>query len=520
MEHALGNETPLPAQQVSQADDAAAAPAPSETLREATLVGVRWVALARVIAEVMLLASTVVLARLLPPAAFGHAAVALIFTSLAGMLIVGVAAPLLIQRPQITRAECEASALLGILLGAAFTGATVLGAPLIATPVFGSETAHLVQLASVGFLISGLSAAPQALLQRHLRFRRLSGIEIVATVLGTTLSIGLALAGAGAGAIVAGALAGLAVWSAGSLLATPFVAPRWHRREIAEVARFGAMAAMSGLAALTYSNIDYAIVGARLSPAALGLYWRAYQLGAEYQGKISVVMLRLAFPVYSRSTDIDQLRRLRKRIVRAHATIIFPLLAILIATAPELIPFVYGQAWRAAVVPTQILAAVGMMAAVLTGIGQLMFALGELRRMVILSWISVALYATTIYLVAPLGLTAVCIADACLYFALLISSHYFLAQRQAGIPLRSLWGEVGPALAATALILAICGPLAGLLHRDGLAAPLLVLAVTAVALPSYLLAIRVLSRAAWEDVRLLRSRVLPGRRGAAEAAAM
>lgn len=485
-------------------------PAPGE-LQDATLVGARWVVIARVVAELLLLGSTVVLARLLKPAAFGHAAIALIFTALAGTLISGVAGPLLIQRARLTSAYCEATVLLGAGLGVAFALATFLAAPVLATPLFGHETAGLIQLASTGFVLTGVAVAPQALLQRQLRFRRLSQIEIAGTVLGTAASIAFVLAGFGASAIVLGALIGIGVSSGGALISVTPVRPRWHRQELGEVARFGAMASMSALAALTYSNIDYAILGARLNAGALGLYWRAYQLGAEYQGKISVVMLRLAFPVYSRSADHDQLKRMRRRIVRVHATVIFPLLGILIATAPELIPFVYGSAWRGAVLPTQILAGVGMMAAVLTGIGQLMYAIGELRRMMVLSWVSVVVYATTIYLVAPHGITAVCIADACLYFALLISSHYFLASKQAGIPLRSLWEEVGPALAATAVLLAVCAPLASLLHQSQVAAPVVVTVAAAVALPVYLLVIRRLSRNAWDDVRLLRSHVVRAR---------
>lgn len=482
-------------------------PAASD-LREATLAGARSVFLARLVVEVLLLGSTVALARLLGPAELGRAVIALIVPALASSIVVGVSSQLLIQRPVLTDAHSEAAAWLGVVLGLAFTVGTFLTAALVARPLFGAQTARLVELVSPAFLILGVAAAPQALLQRRLAFRRLSQIEIVTSVLATATSVALAVAGLGATALVVGALVGLAGATALMLAAAPMVLPRRHGGEIRELLRYGIPTSASALAAIAYSNIDYAILGARLGATDLGLYWRAYQLGAEYQGKISIVMLRIAFPVYSRSLDLAHLRRMRRRIVRLHATVIFPLLGLLIVVAPNLVPFVYGEQWRGAVVPTQILAGVGMMAAVLTGIGQLMFALGEVRRLMWLSWISVAVYATTIFFVAPYGVRAVCIADAGLYFVLLMSSSYLLGSRQAGIPMRSLWEEVGPALAATAGLVAVGGPLSVGLNRAGLWAPAVVTIVTAVVIPIYLVAIRWLSASSWADLQLLRSRVM------------
>jgi hypothetical protein len=55
---------------------------------------------------------------------------------------------------------------------------------------------------------------------------------------------------------------------------------------------------------LTEANADYLILAARLHPAQVGFYWRAFQLGVCYQDKISGIMLRTAFP------DLCALRRL------------------------------------------------------------------------------------------------------------------------------------------------------------------------------------------------------------------
>ena len=136
-------------------------------------------------------------------------------------------------------------------------------------------------------------------------------------------------------------------------------------------------AAFAGLVAVAFTNANYVIVAMRFSATTAGLYWRGFQLGVAYQEKISGIMMRVAFPVYSRTGDRDSLRDLHRRATRLHATALFPLLAIVVVTAPVLVPFLFGPAWEGAVLPAQLLAFAGMMAAVLTGYPQVMLAIGQ-----------------------------------------------------------------------------------------------------------------------------------------------
>jgi O-antigen/teichoic acid export membrane protein len=45
-----------------------------------------------------------------------------------------------------------------------------------------------------------------------------------------------------------------------------------------------------------FSNVDYAIIGARLGALQTGLYFRAYTLAVESQSKLGIVMNRVGFP--------------------------------------------------------------------------------------------------------------------------------------------------------------------------------------------------------------------------------
>ena len=94
-------------------------------LRAASISGVRWVSLARLVAEVLALGSTVVLARLIPPAEFGHAAVALGFAAIAlGISWLGFGTPL-IQMPSIEREDVEVATFLSVGTGLILMIATI-----------------------------------------------------------------------------------------------------------------------------------------------------------------------------------------------------------------------------------------------------------------------------------------------------------------------------------------------------------------------------------------------------------
>lgn len=477
-------------------------------LREAALAGVRWMTIAKVASEVVLLGSTVVLARLISPADFGLAAIALIVTALATVLTGESFGTPLVQRKEVRSAHVRAAMTMSLTFGAALATLTFLLAPL-ADPLFGDGTASLIRLMAPAFLIASVSVVPHALLQRELDFRRLSSIEICHRIGGAAVSMGLAIGGLNAEAILLGSLAGAALSSVLLVFAARPPLPGLDRGAMRDIASFGVPAGLSGLLRAVNRNVDYAIIGARLGAAQVGLYWRAYQFGVEYQSKISSIMMRVALPVYSRAASIEDMRVLRARIVRVHATILFPLLALLIVLAPEGLPWLLGEPWRPAVLPTQILAVGGMTAAVMTGLGPLMLALGKPKALLYWNLCAATAYGLMVYLVAPLGLVEVCVAVVAMRITTLVIAQRVLLQGLAGIPMRSLLHDAGPAVVASVALLGVCFPLTAALVAAGIPTLVLCCLVGAAGTAAYALTLRTLFAATWADVMLLASRVLP-----------
>jgi O-antigen/teichoic acid export membrane protein len=493
---------------VPEPEDSSAALAPAE-LQRAALQGARPVLLARGVSEAVSFAAALALARLVSPSEYGHAVVALVVVTLALALTRhGLSAPL-VQFPRLERSHLESAALLGIVLGGALTVGTALLAPVAFGPLFGERTAALIRLASPAFLLSGLATGPYAIVQRRLDFRRTALVETGSLVVGAVTAVAAAAAGLGATAVVLGALVGLAAASALWLLSARPVRPRWNRAAVRDVATFGLASGGAALAYEGFLNVDYAILAARVSPARVGFYWRAWQLGVGYQAKLSGLMLAVGFPVYARTRNLEELRRVRDRLARLNAIVLFPLLALLVAVAPVLVPTFFGARWSPAVRPTQILALAGMCLVAGTGIAPMLFAAGKPRAQLWLNVGGLVAYAALIGGLATARLTILCAAIAVFHVAWL-GCQWAVARHEVDLPLRSLWNDLAPALAGSLVLLAVTYPLVRVLQDALPAGPILAVAA-GVAAVLYLATLRALYPEALVDLRLVTRQVLLGR---------
>ncbi len=477
-------------------------------LKEATLTGLRWVTAARIAAETLTFAGALVLARLVPPAEFGRAAVAIVAINIAAILTFEGLGSALVQLQLLRPAHLEGVALAGPVLGAAATVLVAALAGLLGPYVFDHETVALTQLASLAFVLAGLGVVPRAQLQRELDFRRLSIIEIAALVPGSVIAVGLAISGLDGEAIVLGLLATSATTAALFTVSAPWVRPRWRPGELREVLSFGTLSFAASLSHGLYRNVDYLILGAKLSAAQVGFYYRAFQLGVDYQRKISGIVARISFPVYSRSASMHDMRAMRHRIVRLHTALIVPALIGFVALAPVLVPFMFGPQWEPAVVPAQLLALAGLASPIVAGLGPLMLAAGRPGPLLRFNLGALAGYATVIFLAAPYGIVVVCLATIGVNVVKVVLVQLILVRGVLGIPATAAWQESAPALAAGGAMAIVAFALVSWLDGAGVLAPVVLLVVPLIAAPVYLLALRLISPAAWADVELVWRRVV------------
>jgi O-antigen/teichoic acid export membrane protein len=482
-----------------------------EELKTATLSGARWIGMSRIVAEVLGLATTVGLARLISPAEYGTAVVVLILPMLATILTFEGFGAFIVQARTCTREHVGSAVLMSILSGLLLTILVFVLAPLTADHIFGEGTSALAQMCAPIFLITSFAAVPRALLQRRLDWKWLNMSELVQLIASSVVSLALAVAGLGSEALILGALAGCAVVSVMLLAVARSGGPRWHRESASAIVRFGTSASVSGLTATLQSNVTFLILAGRATPAQVGLFWRAFQVGVTYQSKISNITYKVAKPVLTRAARIEDLREMRSRLLRINTILIFPLLALLVVLAPDLVPWVFGPEWSGAVVPTQVLAVVGAWTILLDALDPPIMAIGRPGSLAIFNIAMLVVTAATAWFTAPMSITAVAVGMAISQAVLLLGGQFFLLRRLVGVPMRESLTELGPALACSGFLV-----LAALPAAEFLRAPLgpfaLTVLVSSLGLGIYAATLRVVSPSAWRDLVTLFARVLGAKR--------
>lgn len=499
---------PAEAPSSGDAPDGANASMSNEQVREATFRGVRWFGLSSAIVQIVNVGAAVVLARLISPADFGRLAVALVVSEFSLMTANETIGTPIVQRSDITREHLEGATLLAIMLGLGLGLLTLFAVPLVTTPVFGARTSDLFRLFAPQFVITGLMIVPQARLQRDLRFRRIGLSETIGLVVGAAVSVALAIAGLGAAAYVLGMLINVLIMAAGYISGGRPVMPRWRPKQMRELLGFGLSAAAAGFAGVTYRNADYMILGARLPSVIVGFYYRAFTLGVEYERRLSGIVARIAFPVYTRTEDPERRLALRLRIVRVNVVLVYPMLALFIGLAPTLMPWLFGPHWIPAVLPAQILAVAGMASCVRNLHGPTVLAAGRPKALFVFCCAETVAYAATVWVAASYGLTVVCVAVSGFQVVSLSIAYTVLLRKAVDMPRTQIFRDLGPAVLASTPLLLIAMAI-----RKGLEGQVPVLALLILASAAgggvYLLALRVLSKEAWNDIVLLANRVLP-----------
>ncbi len=482
-------------------------------LTEATASGLRWITLARVGTELLLLGSMVVLARLIPPSAFGMFAIAVIVQELAITVPSEGVGTALVQRKSIERMHLQGGFALALLLGAGLALVTVLLSFVVVRPVFGDETADLVLLSTPWFLLGAVLALPLSVLRRKLEFRLLSILDVTQSAVRSATSIVLAaVVGLDATALVLGGLAGMLAVIVLALIFAPVPLPRWRTQAARDLLGYGGPASLATLCWAGFRNGDYAIVGAKLGPAQAGFYWRGYQLAVEYQRKISQVMTSVAFPVLARTAGSEEMFALRGRMVRLLTITLFPLLVLLILLAPVAVPFIFGPAWEPAVLPTQILAGAGAATVVIDAVGTVFMAQGRARALLGYGIAHFVVYIGAVLFAAKWGLAGVSIAAVSTHTVFLVIAYKMLLKGRSESTLRFLWNDIAAATVSCAALLGAALPVDLAFRESG--APVLVEMATVCLLGgcAYLVALRFWFPDGWQDLLSLVRRVLPTRR--------
>lgn len=320
----------------------------------------------------------IVLARLLPPSDFGLIGLAMIVIGFGQIFVNLGLGPALIHKQNISERHIRVVFTTSLIAGIILMILVFTSAPLVAVIFNNENVIPVVKVLSVIFVIAGFQVPSQAILKKELDFRNIFYVSFGKSILYGIVSIALALFGFGVWSLVIGSIIQRLISLLGSYwYIRHSLKPLFAQKEILDLAHFGSGMTLNGIFNYFALKGDYFMIGRILGTEALGLYTKAYNLMQAPTSQFVSVLSDVLFPTASKiQSDSDRVRSVFLKTMQVIAFVTIPFCSLMILIAPEFIVGLYGENWKGAVVPFQILGGFGVFRAMYNAGGSFLRAKG------------------------------------------------------------------------------------------------------------------------------------------------
>jgi O-antigen/teichoic acid export membrane protein len=384
------------------------------SLARAINSGVSWNLVVSLLGQVVNVAVTLGLSRLLLPKDYGLMAIALSVSGITETLAAVGSTAAVTQRSKLTDQfltgvvivlMCSATVFLGLILWLAPPLARFYGQP---------ELRHLLYALALIIPLSLLQAIPVAVLQRKMLFSKLSFIMFSGTVLSGGVALYLAYLGFSWQALVVKVLLyQLVLTTSFCLIGWPAFRWRPSLPEIKDLLRYGIPESLTQFVVVLGRRADDILIGKWIGSTALGIYSMAYSLYLWPIANIKSRIAQVVFPALTKiQHDPQQIRFYYLRLVALSANIGYPVIFGFLATGDLLVGSVMGEKWSG-IIPLLRLLGVASLFEICISPGVVYQALGRTGLYLKNILITRGLNLAGITMALPFGLQAVGLSIVC-----------------------------------------------------------------------------------------------------------
>lgn len=417
-----------------------------------------WSAAVKVGFQVITWVMTLAVIRVLSPDDYGLMALSMVCINLlAGFCNLGLG-DALVQREHAPKPLVASVFGLLLLISVALTGLMSMAAYPIATWYDEPRLVDLLQVASLGFLLNGLTTIPRMHLVKSLRVRPMFVMEFSSGLAGSVAVIVLAYLGYGVWALMAGWLLGTLVRAAGfAVLAREYwVWPSFRFALVRPLLPYGAFRTLDYLAWMSLTSADVLVIGWWLGPADLGLYSVALNFAGMPLNKIAPIVNSVAFPAFALvQGNRSEAQSYALKAMRLMAMVAVPVFFGISAIAPEIVDLVFGPQWTAAIPMLALLALAMTFRAILLVVPNFLQGIGDARAGFWCTLSGAVLFPPAFIIGAAWGVEGVCYA-LLLGHPVVFGINAWIAARWGGLDLSALLlTPLRPMAAGVAMVLAV-----------------------------------------------------------------
>lgn len=329
----------------------------NDSLKKSVMSGVKWLAISKIIIQLLRWGSTFWVIRQLNPNDYGIMAIAEIVISILVAINYLCIGNIIIRHKHISKSVMDTLFVFCLLIGLSLFLIQFIGASYFSTFYQTPEAKDVLQLLALAYLLECFNVRPLALMAKRLEFKKLAQIDLIAGILTPGSTIVAALYGLGYWSLAIGYIVHTLV----RLIMSNYLCPsmlsiKWRYKRTYKLMKFGIQNSLSSAISQVGNSLDFIIGGALFSTNSIGIYQVGLQIAFIPLRKISPELKRLSFPAFCRiSKDIKLVKAYYSKIIRLFSCIIFPVFWGLGFLAEEIITSVVTNKWIESAIIIQIL---------------------------------------------------------------------------------------------------------------------------------------------------------------------
>lgn len=298
-------------------------------------------------AQVVGLAVSLVLARLLQPDDYGMIALVTVFISILNVFVDSGFGNALIQKKEADDLDFSSVFYFNLLWCCCLYFVLFACAPLVSLFYQKPMLTAVVRVLGITILVSGLKNVQQAYVSRHMMFKRFFFATLGGTVGAAVVGITMAYLGFGIWALVAQQIFNTSVDALILWFTVPW-RPQKHFsfERLKELFGYGWKLLVSALLDTVYTNIRSLVIGKIYTASSLAFYNQGEKLPNAVVGNINNSIDSVLLPAMSNEqANIGRVREMTRRAIKTSTYIIAPLMMGLAATAEGFVSLILTDKW-------------------------------------------------------------------------------------------------------------------------------------------------------------------------------
>jgi O-antigen/teichoic acid export membrane protein len=327
------------------------------SLKKQTLSGFIWTFADTFLVKGIMFVAMIFLARWIGPSDFGLIGMIAVFLALGRALTDSGMTNSLIRTKKPDQSDYSTVFYVNILMSVLVYIIVFFLAPSIAGFFGYNILIEIIRVYGLLFLIIALSAVQLTILNKEMKFKKITQINFPSTLIGVIIGLYLGYNGYGVWSIVWMYLSTEILRS--SLL---WLFSEWKPRFIFSKIKFkyhfefGYKLVLSGILDTVFKNLYNVLIGKYFSAQQLGFYERSKQFSEYPSATMTSVISKVTYPMFSQiQGDPERLAAVYRKLIRISFFVIAPIMLGAAAIAEPLFFLLLGEAWLPAVLIFQIL---------------------------------------------------------------------------------------------------------------------------------------------------------------------